>query len=74
LRELGRDLIAHVARPTLGGIEGDDADGGRILAFRQMADQRVGVAIGRGGGADVLGRRLGSDAFAMKPAIGFGSP
>ena len=26
LRELGRDLLGHVARPALGGVEGDDAD------------------------------------------------
>jgi hypothetical protein len=38
LDEFARDLEAHIARPTPGGIEGDDADWIYVLAVEQVAD------------------------------------
>jgi hypothetical protein len=40
LRELGRDLLGHVARLSLGGVESDDANWREILTLEQMADWR----------------------------------
>ena len=49
MREFGRNLIARIARPALGRVEGDDADGRRILALKQMADQCRPVGVGHVG-------------------------
>ena len=47
----GGDLVAHVARPALGSVEGEDTDGGRILAQHIAAG--VGhVGLGQGQAAE----------------------
>ena len=43
LRERRRDVGSHVARPALGGVEGEDTDGGRILA------QHIAAGVGHVG-------------------------
>jgi hypothetical protein len=40
LRERRRDIVSHVARPALGGVESDNVDWLGILATKQVADQR----------------------------------
>ena len=49
LRERRRDAFAHVARPALGCVKGDDADRRRILALKQVADHRKAVGVGHVG-------------------------
>ena len=49
LRERRRDAFAHVERPALGGVESNDADRRRILALKQVADQRRSVGVGHVG-------------------------
>jgi hypothetical protein len=49
LRERRRDVVSHVARPVLGGVESNDADRRRILALKQVADQRRSVGVGHVG-------------------------
>src|SRR6266536_53228 len=43
--QLVGDIYRHVARPSLGGVEGDDARGMAILAFHQVTDQRLAVGV-----------------------------
>ena len=49
LRERRRDVVSYVARPALGGVESNDADRRRILALKQVADQRRSVGVGHVG-------------------------
>jgi hypothetical protein len=45
LQHLARDVLGHVARPALGGVEGDHAGVG-ILAAQEIADNRFAIGIG----------------------------
>jgi hypothetical protein len=38
--QLVGDILGHVARPALGGVEGDDANWMPVLIPHQVADQR----------------------------------
>ena len=46
LLELGGDLVAHVAGPALGDVEGDDANWRELQTLEQIADQRWAVGVG----------------------------
>jgi len=54
-RELGGDVVAHVVVPALGGVEADDADGGRLLALEQTADQLGVDHVGLTGQTELAG-------------------
>ena len=41
--QLVGDVLGDVARPALGGVEGDDAQRIAILAIDQVADQRLPI-------------------------------
>jgi hypothetical protein len=56
LQHLARDVLRHVARPALGGVEGDHAKRVRILATQEIADDRL--AIGLGGVGLVIGEAV----------------
>jgi hypothetical protein len=43
---LARDVFGDVARPALGGVEGDDAESVRILAGQEIADDRLAIGLG----------------------------
>jgi hypothetical protein len=46
LEQLARDVLGHVARPALGGVEGDHANRVRILATQEIADGRLAISLG----------------------------
>jgi hypothetical protein len=45
-QHLVRDVLRHVPRPALGGIEGDDAEGVAVLPGDEIADNRLAVRFG----------------------------
>ena len=52
-KHLARDVLGHVPRPALRGIERDDAESVAVLSGQEIADD--GLAIGLGGIGLVMG-------------------
>jgi len=40
------DVLRHIARPALGGVEGDDAESVAVLPGDEVADDRLAVSLG----------------------------
>jgi hypothetical protein len=63
-QHVARDVLGHVARPALGGVEGDHAKRVRILAAQEIADDRFAIGFG-GTGRGILrthtNKRFNSD-------------